>query len=80
MSKFNRFLNCPPWLFPACASFGPLFIAIGFLSAPSQHPLGAIQAMVGALMTSAAILFLHRKLVEIEARVQKLKPDTDLSL
>ncbi|HBJ37180.1 MAG TPA: hypothetical protein DDZ51_20985 [Planctomycetaceae bacterium] len=49
-------------LFPACASFGPLFIAMGHLF-PSRADTVAITFLVGAtgaLMTSAALIMLFQ--------------------
>lgn len=51
-------------LFPACASFGPVFLAFGSLF-PNRGgwPIGGIVALVGAFMTSAAMMILFRLLV-----------------
>ncbi len=47
--------------FPVCASFGPLFIAMGSLF-PNRGdaPYGFFVALPGALMTSAALLIIFR--------------------
>jgi hypothetical protein len=50
-------------LFPTLASFGPLFIVIG-------TPVGGtgflrVLALVGALMTSAALLILFRAILRV---------------
>jgi hypothetical protein len=42
-------------LFPACASFGPLFMVIG---RQGRTTSGFVSAETGALMTSAALLML----------------------
>lgn len=47
--------------FPALASFGPLFIAAGFLV--PTYPYGCFVAFPGALMTSAALLIVFRQVV-----------------
>lgn len=54
-------------LFPACASFGPLFIAMGSLF-PNRDgvPYGFIVAALGALATTAALLIIFRVLVVSE--------------
>lgn len=51
-------------MFPACASFGPLFMVMGFLM-PNRGeglPIGFFLAFPGALMTSAALNALYRSL------------------
>jgi len=54
-------------LFPTCASFGPTFMALAFLF-PNRGglPYGLFMAVPGALMTSAAMLFLFRMLTKLE--------------
>lgn len=49
-------------LFPACASFGPLFIAMGslFPNRAETVPFNFLVAATGALATSAALIMLFR--------------------
>ena len=51
-------------LFPALASFGPLFMVIG-LRGPRGGPSGPGLAAAGALMTSAALLLLFLVLARL---------------
>lgn len=53
--------------FPACASFGPVMLALGSLP-PSREgmPYGLLLAIPGALMTSAALLMVFRSLAALE--------------
>lgn len=54
-------------LFPVCASFGPLFIAMGCLFPNrADAPYGFFIALPGALMTSAALLIIFRALTTLE--------------
>jgi hypothetical protein len=48
-------------LFPACASFGPIFIVIGLQGRGTTG--GFVCAGAGALMTSAALLMLFSRAV-----------------
>jgi hypothetical protein len=56
MTMFSRVL------FPACASFGPMFIVIGLEG--QATPYGFACAGAGALMTSAALLMLFPRVVD----------------
>ena len=51
-------------LFPVCASFGPVFMAMGNLF-PNRDgfSLGFVVALPGALMVSAALIILFREVV-----------------
>ena len=54
-------------LFPVCASFGPLFIAMG-----SIYPNGGYGFLIsapGALMTSAALMTIFREYGSINKRL-----------
>ena len=48
-------------LFPACASFGPMFMVIGL---QRRATVGFVRAGAGALMTSAALFMLFDRLVD----------------
>ncbi len=50
-------------LFPACASFGPLFIAMSslFPNRGDTLPFGFFLAATGAMATSAALMILFRE-------------------
>lgn len=50
--------------FPVCASFGPLFIAMGNLFPNRLGPVGLFVAIPGAFMTSAALITIFRALPE----------------
>ncbi len=54
-------------LFPACASFGPIMLAMGSLF-PNRDgtPYGLIITVPGALMTTAALLIVFRTLMSLE--------------
>lgn len=55
-------------LFPACASFGPLFMVMGFLT-PNRGeglPIGFFLAVPGALMTTIALNVLYRAVTSLE--------------
>ncbi len=54
-------------IFPACASFGPIMLAMGSLF-PNRDgtPYGVIMTFPGALMTTAALLILFRTLASLE--------------
>jgi hypothetical protein len=49
-------------LFPACASFGPMFMVIGLEGQGTTY--GFVCAGAGALMTSAALLMLFPRVVD----------------
>lgn len=53
--------------FPACASFGPVMLALGSLP-PNREGMsvGLLLAIPGALMTSAALLVVFRSLAALE--------------
>lgn len=51
-------------MFPVCASFGPLFIAMGSLFPDRLGSLGFFIAAPGAFMTSAALITIFRALPE----------------
>ena len=48
-------------LFPACASFGPMFMVIGL---QGRTTFGLVCACTGALMTSAALFMLFNRIVD----------------
>jgi hypothetical protein len=48
-------------LFPACASFGPMFMLIGL---QGRTTFGFVCAGAGALMTSAALFMLFDRIVD----------------
>jgi len=54
-------------IFPACASFGPIMLAMGSLY-PNRDgtPYGLIMSFPGALMTTAALLIVFRTLTSLE--------------
>lgn len=55
-------------LFPTCASFGPLFMVMGFLT-PNRGeglPIGFFLAVPGALMTTIALNLLYRAVTSLE--------------
>jgi len=56
-------------LFPACASFGPIMLAMGCLF-PNRDgaPYGLIMTLPGALMTTAALLIIFRALNGLHAQ------------
>ncbi len=49
-------------LFPACASFGPMFMVIGLQGQGTLN--GSVCALTGALMTSAALLMLFDRVAD----------------
>ena len=53
----------PTWLMPAFLAFGPLYVVI----APNR-----IQAMVGGLMLSFALVTLFVRTIRLEKEVQRL--------
>ena len=55
------------WFYP-CATFGPLFIAMGLIYPPGW---GFIVSLPGALMTMAALLMLYRQ----HASIQRMLSD-----
>ena len=55
--------------FPALASFGPVFMAAGFLV--PTYPYGCFIAFPGALMTSAALLILFRMLTVLGRQAEE---------
>ena len=63
-------------LFPVCASFGPLFVAMGSLF-PNRGdaPYGFFMAVPGALMTSAALLIIFRALTALERTTSTGTPE-----
>lgn len=69
-------------VFPACASFGPLFIAMGSLypNRGDMLPIGFFIAAAGALLTSAALIILFRAVISHEqtpaATQQSTEPTT----
>jgi len=56
-------------LFPSVSCFGPLFMVIG-LQGPKASFFGSGLALIGAIMTSVALLLLFF----IQARMVKAKP------
>ncbi|WLD12376.1 hypothetical protein [Planctellipticum variicoloris] len=55
-------------MFPACASFGPLFMVMGFLM-PNRGeglPISFFLAVPGALMTTIALNMLYRAVTSLE--------------
>ena len=71
-------------MFPVCASFGPLFMVMGLLF-PRQAPHGILSAVPlmfavpGALMTSLALLTIHKSLSALE-RTPSAPPVIDQQL
>jgi hypothetical protein len=49
-------------LFPACASFGPTFMVIGLQGPATTYGSGC--AIIGALMTTAALFMLSPRVVD----------------
>ncbi len=66
-------------LFPACASFGPLFIAMGslFPNRGDTLPFGFFLAATGALATSAALIILFREVNSSEKAPVTAKQSID---
>ena len=61
-------------VFPPCASFGPLFIAIGHLLPAREAPWGFFPAVLGAVMTSVALMIIHRELSAVTENNIKPEP------
>jgi hypothetical protein len=60
-------------LFPACASFGPFFIAMGgFLPNRGGTPYGLIPGALGTAMTTTALLIIYRALIKLDAESEPL--------
>ena len=64
-------------LFPACASFGPLFIAMGCIYQRSGQSWGFLLAYPGAVMTATALQTLFRMMCELERTRSLDKPSTE---
>ena len=65
-------------LFPACASFGPLFMTMGcLLPNRSGQSWGFLIALPGALMTATALQTLFRMLCDLERMRSVDKPSTE---
>ena len=59
--------------FPVCASFGPLFIAMGSVFPNRSGPYGFFIAAPGALMTSVALIMIFRALTALESNPSAIK-------
>jgi uncharacterized membrane protein len=66
-------------VFPACASFGPILIAMGslFPNRGDTLPFGFFVAAMGALVTSAALIILFRAVNSHEQTPVATKQSTE---
>jgi hypothetical protein len=59
---------------PACAGFGPVFIAMGFLF---PAPFGFFIALPGALVTSFALLTFFRMQTAFDMATSKIRQSSE---
>jgi hypothetical protein len=64
-------------LFPACTSFGPIFIVIGSVLPPTI--VSGPMAFVGAGATSYALITLYKMLSELQQQTNPESPETPAS-
>lgn len=57
-------------LFPACASFGPMFVAMGCMF-PNRGGVayGLLMSVPGAFMTTAALMMIFRECTSINKKL-----------